>query len=277
MRSRVRSTITADAVPAGATVHARGTVLAQGTILARRTVLARKTIPARKTFIARRTALARGAVLAWGAVLARGTVLAGVAVFVAVAATSCATPSSPVTTARPSAAAPVSPQRGTGRSTPGLGPVTPTGAVPPTGAAPVTGPVTPTDPAAPCPGWTTAPASALPASFTPVSVLRCVTGITAVPGKGEQRTATVERASNQDLTPLDQALRAAPGQRQAGQACPMFRALPPQIVLVGADGTRIHPRFPVTGCGQIQPRVIAALNALRWQTVSRTLVAPANQ
>jgi hypothetical protein len=137
----------------------------------------------------------------------------------------------------------------------------------------------------------------------PASVLRCVTGYTEVsgpgvpgqvisgqgvsgqgtpgqgaPGQSEWLTATLEKA-DQNLAPLVQALRAPSGQRQRGQMCPMYVTVPPAIVLVGADGTKIRPQFPVTGCGQIQPQVITALNALPWHTVSQRLVekAPAGQ
>lgn len=197
--------------------------------------------------------------------------IAAMAALVALAAAGCGSASSPaggsspavsVTGARPSPGSP-SPQRASG-------------------SAPAPAPGAPAAPSAPatagCTGWPSAPAGPLPASFTPVSVLRCVTGDTQVPGQGEWLTATLEKA-DQNLTPLVQALRAPDGQRQRGQMCPMYAMVPPAVVLVGADGTSIQPRFPVTGCGQIQPQVLTALNALSWHTVSQRLVekAPANQ
>jgi hypothetical protein len=127
-----------------------------------------------------------------------------------------------------------------------------------------------------CTGWPSVPAGTLPASFVPASVLRCVTGYTKVPGKGTWLTATLEKADT-NLTPLATALRALSGTKQPGQMCPQFVMIPPAIVLVGTDGTKIRPHFPVTDCGQIQQQVFAALGALHWQTVSQRLVdkAPA--
>jgi hypothetical protein len=193
------------------------------------------------------------------------------AALVALAAAACGSASSPaggsspaasVTGARPVPGSP-SPQRASGGS-------------------PAPAPGAPAAPGAPetatCAGWPSAPTGPLPASFTPVSVLRCVIGYTDAPARGEWLTATLEKA-DQDLTPLVQALRAPNGQRQRGQMCPMYATVPPAIVLVGANGTSIQPRFPVTGCGQIQPQVITALNALPWHTVSQRLMekAPAGQ
>jgi hypothetical protein len=119
----------------------------------------------------------------------------------------------------------------------------------------------------------------LPTSFVPVKVLRCVTGYTTIPGKGRWLTATMEKA-DANLTPLADALRASSVHTRPGQMCPQFAMLPPQIVLVAADGTTIRPRFPVTNCGQIQHQVLGALDELQWQAVSQHLIekapAPAN-
>ena len=136
--------------------------------------------------------------------------------------------------------------------------------------APVPGPV----PAAKtqCTGWpASAPSGRLPRSFVPGSVLRCVTATVAVPGKGTWLAATLEKADS-GLEPLAGALSAASGHMEPGHMCPQFMVAPPQIVMVSRDGTMVRPRFPVTGCGQIQPQVLAALNALRWQTASRHLL-----
>jgi hypothetical protein len=119
-----------------------------------------------------------------------------------------------------------------------------------------------------CTGWPSAPSGSLPTSFVPVSVLRCVTGYTTVPGKGRWLTAILEKA-DQNLGPLAEALRAASGDPRPGEMCPQFVIIPPQIVLTAADGTMIRPRLPVTDCGQLQHGVISALDALRWQTVSQ--------
>lgn len=142
---------------------------------------------------------------------------------------------------------------------------------PPVATVPAPAPAAPdkTD----CAGWPLASGGTLPLSFVPVAVLRCVTGDTMVPGKGEWLTATLERADNQNLMPLARALRSAPGHMRPGRACPEFVTIPPPIALIGPDGTVIRPRFPVTSCGQIQQQVTATLAALRWHTISQRLIA----
>ncbi|HEX6454545.1 MAG TPA: hypothetical protein VF060_34415 [Trebonia sp.] len=197
----------------------------------------------------------------------RATLLAIIpaATLVTLAATACGTtvraPASGAVaaTTRP----PSSPPASTTPSAPGSGvsrkpvPIVP---------GPGPGPVVP--PKTACTGWPSAPEATLPTSFVPVEVLRCVTGYTTIPGKGQWVTATLEKA-DANLTPLADALRASSEHRRPGQMCPQFVMLPPEIVLVAADGTAIRPRFPVTNCGEIQHQVLGALDALRWQTVSQ--------
>jgi len=119
-----------------------------------------------------------------------------------------------------------------------------------------------------CANW---PAGAkkgpLPASFVPVEVLRCLTGTKQVPGKGLYLAGTLERATS-DLAPLVTALRTPSAHAQRGLMCPMLAMIPPQIVLVAKDGSMLIPIFPVERCGTIVPAVLAALNAMPWQTVS---------
>jgi hypothetical protein len=115
-----------------------------------------------------------------------------------------------------------------------------------------------------CTGWPSgAHGVRLPVSFTPVSVERCVHGTTDIPGKGLWVTATLE---------LTSALR-QPDQKPAG-ACPAIAILPPQVLLTGADGERLVPLLPATSCALVQSRVLAALDALHWQTVSIRLINP---
>jgi hypothetical protein len=52
----------------------------------------------------------------------------------------------------------------------------------------------------------------------------------------------------------------------------MFVMPAPRIVLIAADGKTLRPQFPVNGCGQIQPQVLAALGGLHWQTVSQRIL-----
>jgi hypothetical protein len=133
------------------------------------------------------------------------------------------------------------------------------------------GPVTPGQPA--CTGW---PANVsrgpLPASFVPVTAIRCVTDYQTIPGKGQWLTATLERA-DKNLAPLAAALRRPPGRTAPGAICPDIVMLPPQFVLISGDGKMIMPRLPLTGCGLVAQQVLAALSALPWRQVSVRLVS----
>lgn len=133
------------------------------------------------------------------------------------------------------------------------------------------GPVVPGQPA--CVGWPTGATSvSLPVSFVPVSVERCVNGAQAVPGKGLWTTATLQRADS-GLAGLIDALRQPSVARQPGTLCPALAEIPPQVVLIGANGEKLIPRLPATSCGLIQSRVLVALGTLRWQPVSVRLIA----
>jgi hypothetical protein len=133
------------------------------------------------------------------------------------------------------------------------------------------GKVVPGKPA--CVGWPGgATSTSLPASFVPVSVERCVNGAQTIPGKGLWTTATLQR-SDSDLTRLINALRQPPATHPPGRVCPAVAIVPPQVVLIGANGQKLIPRLPATGCGLIQSQVLAALNTLRWQPVSVRLIA----
>jgi hypothetical protein len=124
-----------------------------------------------------------------------------------------------------------------------------------------------------CVGWPTdARSVSLPVSFVPVSVERCVNGAQAIPGKGLWVTATLQR-SDSGLAGLINALRQPSATRQPGTVCPALAVIPPQVVLIGANGQKLIPRLPATGCGLIQSRVLVALGALRWQPVSVRLIA----
>src|SRR5580693_2537694 len=96
------------------------------------------------------------------------------------------------TTSAPPSSSPSSPASPSPTVPPPTGPVIPIASGPATTA---------------CTGW---PASvtyeALPASFTPVSVIRCVADEETIPGKGEWLVATLQRADT-GLTPLIDALR----------------------------------------------------------------------
>ena len=133
------------------------------------------------------------------------------------------------------------------------------------------GPFIPGQPA--CAGWpANAAQGSLPASFVPVAVIRCVTSDQTIPGKGQWEVATLERA-DKNLAPLAAALRHPSGGIRKGMMCPEIAMLPPQFVLVGGDGKMLVPRLPLSGCGLVQPQVLAALDALSWQRVSVRLVS----
>lgn len=133
------------------------------------------------------------------------------------------------------------------------------------------GPVVAGQPA--CVGWPTDATSVpLPVSFVPVSVERCVNGAQTIPGKGLWATATLQR-SDSSLAGLINALRQPSAAHHPGTVCPALAVIAPQVVLIGANGQKLIPRLPATGCGLIQSRVLVALGALRWQPVSVHLIA----
>jgi hypothetical protein len=124
-----------------------------------------------------------------------------------------------------------------------------------------------------CVGWPTGATSAsLPVSFVPVSVERCVNGAQTIPGKGLWTTATLQRADS-GLAGLVNVLRQPPATRRPGTVCPAVAVIPPQVVLISADGHKLIPLLPASGCGLTQSQVLLALNALRWQPVSVRLIA----
>ena len=146
-----------------------------------------------------------------------------------------------------------------------------------------TGPVSPTAPVSPipvgpgsadCTGWpANVPYETLPASFTPVAVIRCVSDYETIPGKGEWLVATLQRADT-GLTQLTDALRQPAGRIRPGAICPEYVMLPPQIVVVSADGKMLRPRLPLNDCGHPQGQVLTALATLPWKAVSERQVAP---
>jgi hypothetical protein len=156
------------------------------------------------------------------------------------------------------------------------GPAAPTAPAASASAAPVQtvsgGPVTPGEPA--CAGWPSGPQTgAVPASFVPVAVERCVNGAQTIPGKGLWLTATLQRADS-GLAALVSALHQPPGTRRPGIACPQIAVIAQAIVLISATGQELIPRLPVSGCGLVQSKVLAALKTLPWRVVSVRLISP---
>jgi hypothetical protein len=119
-----------------------------------------------------------------------------------------------------------------------------------------------------CSNWPAdAPRGRLPLTFTPVEVLRCVTSVKDVPGKGLFLAGTLERSTS-GIARLVAALRRPSTHVPTGTMCPMIAMLPPEIVLVARDGSMLTPTIPVVGCGVIDSPVLAALNAMPWQVLS---------
>lgn len=104
-------------------------------------------------------------------------------------------------------------------------------------------------------------AQALPSKITVSWVLRC-----SIVSKGAKRVLNVER-SDSDATNLVDALRVPSGHKIKG-VCPMYRAAVPYFALVQPDGSALAPKVPVTNCGQAQPDVLQALNALTFKVIS---------
>jgi hypothetical protein len=224
----------------------------------------------------RRTGTRVGAAAA--ALLAAGTLAAGcgTAPGGAPSGGSAPTASAPTTSATGASAAPSASFASASASALPSGPAGSSGAAGPSGpSAPVPtvsgGRVTPGEPA--CAGWpASAPTASLPVSFVPVSVERCVNGAQTIPGKGLWETASLQRADS-GLDGLVSALHQPSGTHQPGTACPMLAIIPPQVVLISATGQELIPRLPVSGCGLVQSRVIAALASLPWRVVSVRLIA----
>lgn len=153
-----------------------------------------------------------------------------------------------------------SPGGGSAGSLPTAGPG-PVPTIPASGPAPVGN-------GAACAGWpANVPTGNLPLTFTPVTALRCVTGMKQIAGKGPVFTATLERADG-NLAALAQALRTPSEAKRPGMMCPMIAMVPPQVVLVAQDGSMLSPKFPVTSCDALLPSALRALNALPWRDVS---------
>ena len=60
---------------------------------------------------------------------------------------------------------------------------------------------------------------------------------------------------------------------QGTASAPPVAVIPPQVVLISANGRKLIPRLPASGCGLTQSQVLLALNELRWQPVSVRLIA----
>ena len=123
-----------------------------------------------------------------------------------------------------------------------------------------------------CAGWPAdAPHGTLTALFTPVAVERCVTSFQQIAGKGEWETATLEKSTDK-LAALTAVLMRPSSGHQPDIMCPEFVVLPPQIVLISADGKELIPKLPVGACGTIDAQILTTLASMTWQSVSVRLV-----
>jgi hypothetical protein len=115
------------------------------------------------------------------------------------------------------------------------------------------------------PGSTTA-SKPIPAGFHAVAVVRCIPTAAIGPAQGGWANAQKEVAVT-GLGPLLAALGEPSAQHVhagPGAGCPVPAVNGIRLMLVGARGTVIYPRIPVTACGApIQP-VTASLSALHW-------------
>jgi hypothetical protein len=133
------------------------------------------------------------------------------------------------------------------------------------------GPMIPAGGAA-CSGWpTNAPHGTLTAFFTPVAVERCVTSFQQIAGKGEWETATLQKSTDK-LAALTAVLRRPSAGHQPDIMCPEFAVIPPQIVLISADGKELIPRLPVGTCGTVDAELLTTLATMTWQPISVRLV-----
>jgi hypothetical protein len=123
-----------------------------------------------------------------------------------------------------------------------------------------------------CSGWpTNATRGTLTAFFTPVAVERCVTSFQQIAGKGEWETATLEKSTDK-LAALTAVLMRPSAGHQPDIMCPEFVVIPPQIVLISADGKELIPKLPVGACGTIDAQLLTTLATMTWQLVSVRLV-----
>jgi hypothetical protein len=125
-----------------------------------------------------------------------------------------------------------------------------------------------------CPGGTTAaarrsaamPEQAVPAGFSPAAVVLCNPAVVFLNHSGRNVPASRQVATI-DLGRLMAALRAPSALPNSTAICLDQAAYLAWFVLVSKNGQVIHPKIPVTVCGDPSPAVVASLNALRWRTL----------
>jgi len=115
---------------------------------------------------------------------------------------------------------------------------------------------------------TAEPAEPIPAGFTPVAVVECIT--VSSDDHGVLVTDQRREAAVTGLSQLLAALREPSTPRPKGEqpACMVPLTLGPWFVLVSGTGQVIRPVVPVGLCGEPLQPVLASLNALHWITLS---------
>ena len=119
----------------------------------------------------------------------------------------------------------------------------------------------------PCGATTAKPIKPLPATFTPVAVVRCYMVARGIPGRGLWRFEVKQRADRR-LTAFIAALRRPSVPTPPTVACPLILYLDPSFALVDRHGRILRPVLPVMECGRPFAAAITDLQHLPWVTVS---------
>jgi len=101
------------------------------------------------------------------------------------------------------------------------------------------------------------------------AAVECVVEQRPVAGDGVW-SFVVEKRATARLDHLATALREKDEPTPADQACALVLVVVPWFAVVDARGTWVRPHVPATSCGDPQPAVMSALDALVWTTVSAT-------
>jgi hypothetical protein len=119
----------------------------------------------------------------------------------------------------------------------------------------------------PCNATTALAGKPLPATFTPVAVVRCYSKARGVDGHGLWRF-NVKQQANRRLGAFVGALRRPSVQTPPGTACLLIRYAAPAFAVVDRQGRVLRPTLPSTECGKPFLAAITDLEHLPWVTVS---------
>jgi hypothetical protein len=115
----------------------------------------------------------------------------------------------------------------------------------------------------------------IPAGFSPVAVVECVSLAPYGPGRGEGSGAR-KQAAISGLGGLMTAVREASAKHKAPGpivGC-ITRPASPWFVLIGSNGQVIRPELPGGICSAAAGAVLSSLNSLHWITLGVTTVPP---